>query len=214
MNSNTKYLVGSVITLILLILWFLYPDWTQWEPVIGAWVVIQGGVIYFQKSRIEKLEFSPAISLAHGYVNNFLEPAINELLANNRSAEMSFKIYIPNDLDELSDQQIERMKHQIQSKGYYLKEIKLKRKTGRPHDLLTVEKQEGSVAYFDFPRTLLSLQSYIDYKIESTKNESSDHKKQVLGANLVEAFREEVERLVKKKKLETMVTFIDNSLEI
>jgi len=205
--------IFTVITILLFGLWLKYPNNVQWEAIIGILLLAKEGLIRWQIRKIESLEFSPAISLAHGYVNNFLEPAINELLVKNGN-ELNFNIYIPEDLEELTDQQIERMKVKIEADGYKLREIKLKRKSGRPHDVLTIEKQAGSVSYFDFPRTLLSLQSYIDYKIESTKNESSDHKKQVLGANLVEAFREEVERLVKNKRLEKMVIFIDNSLEI
>ncbi len=206
--------VFTVLTGILLVLWIRYPDWIQWEAIIGIALIIKEVFIQWQMRVIESLEFSPAISLAHGYVNNFLEPAIGELSSKNGSFGLNFKIYIPNDLEELSDQQIERIKHQIQSKGFRLKEIKLKRKTGRPHDVLTIEKQEGSVSYFDFPRTLLSLQSFIDYKIESARNESTDHKKQVLGKNLVEAFRSEVQRLIKKKNLENTVTFVGKSLDI
>ncbi|UXX80885.1 hypothetical protein N7E81_07200 [Reichenbachiella carrageenanivorans] len=212
MNSNRNHIAGRAITFILLIFWFFYPELTQWEPIIGVWMVLQGVVIYFQKRRIEKLEFSPAISLAHGYVNNFLEPAISELLQKNGSANLDFKVYIPSELEELSDQQIERMKLQIQSKGYQLNQIKLKRKTGRPHDILTVEKQEGSVSYFDFPRTLLSLQSYIDYKVASSRNESTDSKKQVLGNKLIEAFNKEVRRLIEKKNLTDAVSFAEKSL--
>ncbi len=39
-------------------------------------------------------------------------------------------------------------------------------------------------------------------------------KKQILGTKLIRAFREEVEQLVKKKNFETIVTFINHSLEI
>lgn len=205
--------IATVVTVILLLLWIKYPNLIQWEAIIGILLVIKEITIQWQMRKIETLEFSPAISLAHGYVNNFLEPAIDELLSKN-GPDLNFKIYIPNDLEELSDQQIERMKYQIEAKGFRLKEIKLKRKRGRPHDILTVEKQQGSVSYFDFPRTLLSLQSYIDYKVDSGKNESPDHKKLALGKKLVEAFYSEVQRLVKKKNLESMVTFVEKSLDI
>ena len=196
-----------------MLLWIKYPDLIQWEAIIGILFIIKEITIQRQMRKIESLEFSPAISLAHGYVNNFLEPAIDELLSKN-GADLDFKVFIPNDLDELSDQQIDRMKHLIQAKGFRLKEIKLKRKRGRPHDVITIEKQIGSVSYFDFPRTLLSLQSYIDYKIDTNKNESPDIKKQVLRKKLIEAFHEEVKRLIRKKNLDSMVTFVDKSFDI
>ena len=204
----------TTLTIILLGLWWRFPESIQWEPIVGIVLIAKEVVINRLINRIDQLEFSPAVSLAHGYVNNFLEPAINELLLKNGSSVTSFKIYIPNSLDELSDQHIDRMKHKIMSKGYQLNEIKLKKKTGRPHDLLTVEKHEGSMSYFDFPRTLLSLQSYIDYKVESNKNESLDNKKQVLGSKLIEAFRTEVERLIEMKKLGDIVTYVNESLNL
>ena len=201
------------LTALLLFLWIQYPDLVQWEAFIGIAFLLKEVIIQWQMRRIESLEYSPAISIAHGYVNNFLEPAIGELIAS-KGVNVNFKIYIPNGLEELSDQQIDRMKHQIKSMGYHLKEIKLKRSSGRPHDVLTIEKQQGSISYFDFPRTLLSLQSYIDYKVDSGKNESTDHKKNVLGKKMVDAFQHEVKRLLKKKNLEESVSFVDKSLEI
>jgi len=206
--------IFTALTVILLVLWIKFPDWIQWEAVIGIILIIKEIIIQRQMRKIESLEFSPAISLAHGYVNNFLEPAICELLSKSGPEGIKFKVYIPKDLEELSDYQIERIKHQILSLGFRIKEIKLEKKTGRPHDILTVEKQVGSVTYFDFPRTLLSLQSYIDYKIESSSNESIDHKRQTLGKNLVKAFRNEVQRLIKKKNLENEVSFVGEDLYI
>lgn len=202
----------TVLTIVLLVLWLKYPD-IQWEPIIGILLIAKEVTIRWQMRKIESLEFSPAISLAHGYVNNFLEPAINELLSKNGN-DLKFGIYIPEDLEELTDQQIERMKFKIESDGYKLREIKLKRKSGRPHDVLTVEKQAGSLSYFDFPRTLLSLQSYIDYKVDSSKNEVADEKKQKLGKNLVDAFHSEVKRLIQKKNLEGKVSFVGKSLDL
>lgn len=201
------------LTAILLFLWIQYPDLVQWEAYIGIAFVLKEIIIQWQMRRIESLEYSPAISIAHGYVNNFLEPAIGELIAS-KGVDVNFKIYMPNDLEELSDQQIDRMKHQIESRGYKLKEIKLKRTSGRPHDVLIVEKQQGSISYFDFPRTLLSLQSYIDYKVDSRKNESTDHKKNVLGKKMVDAFHNEVKRLMKKKDMENNISFINKELNI
>ena len=197
----------------LLFLWIQYPELVQWEAFIGIAFVLKEIIIQWQMRRIESLEYTPAISIAHGYVNNFLEPAIGELIAS-KGVDVNFKIYIPNDLEELSDQQIDRMKHQIQSRGYQLKEIKLKRSSGRPHDVLTVEKQQGSISYFDFPRTLLSLQSYIDYKVDSGKNESTDQKKNALGKKMVDAFQHEVRKLLQKKNLGKQVTFVDKDLRL
>ncbi|NJN27754.1 MAG: hypothetical protein HC819_18195 [Cyclobacteriaceae bacterium] len=201
----------TVLTAALFIFWLFFPNSPYWEATIGILFIAKEVIIRWQMRKIEDLEFSPAISLAHGYINNFLEPAINELLSKNGN-DLKFSIYIPEDLEELTDQQIERMKIRIQSDGYKLKEIKLKRKSGRPHDVLTVEKKTGKVFYFDFPRTLLSLQSYIDYKVETARNEVSEEKQFRLGKNLVEAFRKEAQRLILKKNLSDKVVFVDKSL--
>jgi hypothetical protein len=203
----------TVITAILFGLWLYFPDTPYWEATIGILFISKEVIIRWQMRKIEILEFSPAISLAHGYVNNFLEPAINELLSKNGN-DLKFSIYIPDDLEELTDQQIERMKIRIQADGYRLKEIKLKRKSGRPHDVLTIEKQTGGILYFDFPRTLLSLQSYIDYKVETSRNELSEEKQLKLGKKLVDAFRNETHRLIVKKDLTDKVQFVDKSLEL
>ncbi|WP_421872973.1 STING domain-containing protein [Marinoscillum sp.] len=203
----------TIITVGLFVLWLILPDKPYWEATIGILFIAKEVIIRWQMRKIEVLEFSPAISLAHGYVNNFLEPAINELLSKYGN-DVKFIIYIPHDLEELSDQQIDRMKIQIEADGYKLKEIKLKRKSGRPHDILTIEKHSGSVSYFDFPRTLLSLQSYIDYKVETAKNELSEEKQLRLGKKLVDAFKNEVQRLITKKNLNNKIHFVNKSLEL
>jgi len=205
--------VFTVLTVALMGFWLKYPDSVQWEAIIGILLIIKEVTIRWQMRKIESMEFSPAISLAQGYVKNFLEPAIIELTSKN-GADLHFMIYMPEDLEELSEHQIDNMKNQIEMKGFRLKEIKLKRKFGRPHDILTVEKQEGSVSYFDFPRTLLSLHSYIDYKVESAKNEVSDEKRLALGKKLIIAFHNEIQRLAKKKNIENFITYVDKSVKL
>lgn len=140
----------TVLTAALFIFWLFFPNSPYWEATIGILFIAKEVIIRWQMRKIEDLEFSPAISLAHGYINNFLEPAINELLSKNGN-DLKFSIYIPEDLEELTDQQIERMKIRIQSDGYKLKEIKLKRKSGRPHDVLTVEKKQVKCSILIFP---------------------------------------------------------------
>ena len=81
--------------------------------------------------KVEDLEFSPAISHAYGYVNNFLEPAISSLISKNDAEDLKFYVYLPKDLEELSDRHIERIKSEIKSKEFDIDEIKLVQKEGR-----------------------------------------------------------------------------------
>ena len=79
------------------------------EPVTVLLGLISGaitGLLNEYSQRLSKEEFSTSYALAYGYVNNFLEPAITELLKKN--SQLRFYIYLPERLIELEPKQIER----------------------------------------------------------------------------------------------------------
>ena len=159
---------------------------------------------------LSEAEYSPAHALALGYVNNFLEPAITQLIENGENFPCIY-VYKPKAIPELYQTSIDRMKGQIRN-NFDLNEIQLNLKHGRARDILTIQKSKTKKIYFDFPNTITSLVAYIDYKAGSAENESSDKKKQDLTQKLIDKFFEEVDSLASKKNLTQYICYCDDSL--
>ncbi len=164
-------------------------------------------------SRLEEEEYSLAYALAYGYVNNFVEPLLSELL--RISAEEGkppvLLIYMPEKLAELEPRNIERVLAKIRLRNVKEEVVNLQFKEGRARDILTVSSGNDRM-YFDFPNTLLSLNSLIDFKIESRKNKFSETEKEQMGKENIMRFRTVVEQMLDRKDLTTYVRFVDRKL--
>jgi hypothetical protein len=182
-----------------------------YEPLFITMTYISAGLFNIFKLLLDDAEYSPADALAYGYVNNYLEPIITQLIENGEIAPKIF-IYLPDDLSELYKENIDRVKAQIRNKNFTLKEINLDLKHSRARDILTIESKTHSKLYFDFPNTLLSLLSYVDYKIGSKANQSIEQKKRNYGVQLINRFKHKVEELLQQKDLINQVDYVDNNL--
>jgi len=160
---------------------------------------------------IEEIEFSPAHALAYGYIENFIEPLVIQLLENKEEPKIC--IYTPDKLDDLSDNTIDRIKAELKLRDYEMKKINLSLRHGRARDILTVEKKENREWYFDFPNTLRSLIPYVDYKVVSKKNQSSIDKKHKLGVDLIDEFFNKIDEILKDKGLSKYIHTTQSNLE-
>ncbi|WCC44688.1 hypothetical protein PJW08_14005 [Tenacibaculum finnmarkense] len=160
---------------------------------------------------LEDSEYSPTYALALGYVNNFIEPAIVQLVENGIKKPL-FYIYKPENISELYEQSIDMTKATIKNKSFEVNELQLNLKHGRARDILTIQKSKTKMIYFDFPNTLLSLSSYIDFKIASRENETSSNEKVELTNILFDKFYAKVDELLKDKNLDTYIKYCDKNL--
>ncbi len=206
------FYIGTIITLLLLFLWFRFPNFTEWEPLIGGWVVLQGLVIYGQNRKIESLEYSPSIPLALGYINNFIEPVIGELL--KKHSNPTIFIYMPEDISELSPKSIERIKIRIEQMNLSFRKTSIEiGSKGRMRSCFEVKSIDGQkVFFFDFPETLKSLEDYIDYKLESRRNHFIKGDKKIMGKRLIDQFHATVIELLKEKDIDGHIKFVNKNL--
>lgn len=160
---------------------------------------------------LEEAEYSPAYALAIGYFNNFIFPVIIQLKEDG-IVSPKLCIYRPKHFDELSSTNIDHIKAELTNKKYNLAEINLKLKGARARDILTLNKKSKIYSFFDFPNTLLSLYSYVDYKIGSRSNSSGNEKKNILIGNLIEQFYIKLEDLVAEKGLNGNITYCTKNL--
>ena len=215
-----KYLsfLLNIISGIALLMWLFnfeikIYDWSvDKEALFGVLTTIAVSFNQFHKWLLSEAEYSPAYALALGYVQNFLEPAIIQLIENGIKKPIVY-IYKPESISELFKQNIDRTKATIKNMNFELGELQLSLKMSRARDILTIQKSMTEKIYFDFPNTLLSLTAYIDYKTSSGTNESSNREKEKLTATLIEKFYSKMDELLIEKNISPYVKYCDKSLE-
>jgi len=183
------------------------------EPITVLLGLISGavtGLLNEYSQRLAKEEFSTSYALAYGYVNNFLEPAITQLLKQN--SKLKFYIYLPERLSELEPKQVERTVVRMKEKNFSKQIINLELNEGRPRDILLISKGDGDSVYFDFPATLLTLNSYIDYKVESRSGSFAEEDKVKMGVESISKFKEALLTMIEKKGLQEYISFADRNL--
>lgn len=185
--------------------------WVENEALFAGLMLLVSLFNKFYSLIIEEIEFSPAHALAYGYVENFIEPLIIQLLENSKEPKIC--IYTPDNLEDLSDNTIDRIKAELKLRDYEVKKLNLSLRHGRARDILTIEKKENREWYFDFPNTLRSLIPYIDYKVGSKKNQKSDVKKNKLGSILIDEFFIKINEILVTKNLSKYVHTTKSNLE-
>ncbi|HEY3405865.1 MAG TPA: STING domain-containing protein, partial [Ohtaekwangia sp.] len=117
-------------------------------------------------------------------------------------------------LSELEPRNIERVIGRIRMKSFEDKIINLEFQEGRARDILTVTASNNKRVYFDFPNTLLSLNSLIDYKMESRKNRFSDSIRDEMAKDYIIKFKQVIQKLLEARDLTEYVFFVDKNLEM
>lgn len=196
--------------------WFIdnfhYSSILSLEASVVIVGMLLGGINILQSRVISALEYSPAYALAYGYFNNLIFPVITQL-KEDRVVNPKLCIYKPLHFDELSSTNIDMIKAELINKKYVLSSLNLALKGARARDIITLNKKSKVHTYFDFPNTLLSLYSYVDYKVGSKPNSSVDSTKNELIGNLIEQFYLKINELVEEKGLENNVTYCDKKLD-
>jgi len=207
-------------TFVVAMLWLFWKD-APFDPepitvVLGLVSTAVTALLAEYGARLEHEEFSLSYALAYGYINNFVEPLISQLASTLQpgTAKPKLFIYMPSTLRELEPRNIDRIIGQMRMKHFQDQVVNLAFKEGRARDVLTVTSSNNQRVYFDFPNTLLSLNSLIDYKLESRKNQFTDSSRDEMAAGYIAKFKEVVEKLIHDKQLKDYVFFVDKELDI
>jgi hypothetical protein len=216
----SKTLIGLLwlSTLVVALCWLFWKN-APFDPepitvVLGLISTAVTALLSEFDSRLQEEEFSLPYALAYGYVNNFVEPLISQLLKNIPlgSPVPRLYIYVPERLSELEPRNIERVIGRIRMKSFEDKVVNLEFQEGRARDVLTVTQSNNQKIYFDFPNTLLSLNSLVDYKMESRKNRFSDSIKEEMAKDYIVKFKQVIEKLIETKDLKDYVFFVNKDL--
>lgn len=161
---------------------------------------------------LEKEEYSVSYALAYGYVINFLEPVITAIMKQTPpGGRLKFYIYIPERLQELEPKSIDRTLIRLHEKNLITQSINLELTEGRVRDVLSIS-MESKYVYFDFPTTLLTLNSFIVYKSDSKKNTFGEDEKLKLGKAFIGKFQETVAKMLEERNLSDYVSFTGKDL--
>ena len=167
------------------------------------------------KRELEEERFSTPMALAFGYVRNFLDPAVTALIEQSRGSTEPVKIhvYIPEHLEELEPLSRQRTLARIREANFRDEVIKLQFDSGRVRDIITVTRTgEARPRYFDFPTTLLTLTSLVDYKIATAAEPMGAKEREALGRQYIEKFRDYVLECTGKLNLAQHVELTDRNL--
>lgn len=161
------------------------------------------------------------ISAAHvlvvGYVENFLEPVMIQIIEHKDAGDPppKFYIFIPFEISKLDENAIVLLKDSLNKDGYKSASVDVQIPKQRPRNILLVtNSKKGNSFYFDIPTTLSSLSALIEYTIEKKKNTSPKNLKDDILRNYMNYFKAELIEILKDKGLYSYVTLIKSVNEI
>ncbi len=223
--KNLAILIQIVLWLasaIFAIIWiFNIPFRYQPEPItvmLGLISVAVSGLANRYAHALDSEQYSVANVLAKGYVNNFVEPVLTQLIKNTKGKGNNpmFYIFIPDLLSELTPKSIDRLKGKLKTKGLLENTLKVRINEGRGvRDVMTVSNSNNKNVYFDFPHTLFSLTDFVEYKMNSPKDSLNVDLKNKIGKEYIERFKKQlIESLQEKRLHPEYIRFTNFDLDI
>jgi len=160
-------------------------------------------------------KFSAANVLAVGYVKNFLEPVMIQILDHKKPGDPipKFYVFIPLEISKLEENSIVLLKKSLDNDGYVSAPVNVQIPKQRTRNILLITKN-GNGFYFDIATTLSSLSALIEYTLEKKKNTSPEKLKDTIFKEHINYFKDELIKLLKDKDLDKYVTLIKSIEEI
>ena len=116
-------IILNIIAVIALLFWLLSKTFNVLGTKIdleALFVLLTTIAVFFNqvyKWLLEDAEYSPAYALALGYVNNFIEPAVVQLIENGIKKPLLY-IYKPENISELYTPSIDKTKASIKNNSF------------------------------------------------------------------------------------------------
>jgi hypothetical protein len=190
----------------------------SWGGLFSLLSVIFAALAVIRLSMKPSLDenYSLAYALAHGYVSNFARDAIADLLKQSPGGR--FIVFRPQGLEELGDAAVTAYKQRIAERGYTAS-IRHLESGRRVRDVLMLEArqaQEGVLRYVDFPTTLLTLKSLVDYRSAERERQSglpfSGDEQRLITQELIDKFFDELVKLLATDVAQGHVIFTDSQM--
>lgn len=211
--------IVNILGLIVLALWVsctsikFFDVEVDHEPLFVMFTVIYALLNQVYRWLLNESEYSPAYALAAGYFNNFISPVVTQLKEDGIKTPVIY-IYKPEVINELFKENVDRIKAEIRNNSFELSEINLSLKHGRARDVLQVQKSKTKSVYFDFPNTLTSIIPYVDYKVNSRENNTSEEAKRKLIEELIGKFYDKLDELIKIENISYNIKYCDKKIKL
>jgi hypothetical protein len=163
----------------------------------------------------ETKKFSVANVLAVGYIKNFLEPVMTQIIVEHPDKAPKFYIFIPSKISDLDDNNIARVKASLNRVSYQSETVSIAIQNQRAKNILLVSnanKHDGF--YFDVPTTLSAMIALIEYQVEKRGNTSSKKMTDAIFKQYIGYFKKELIEVLKDKNLAGYVTLVNSADEI
>jgi hypothetical protein len=185
-------------------------------------VILAGGAMsaMISLSLAELARFESGIfpySVVTGYVENFLNPAIEKLKEDGLNPV--FIVMTPMDYDDLDhEKRVERYKSQLNQAGYSVKFINVKTGLPRGATIAKIEPQPkhyleaSQTLYIDAASTVTTFKNVINYKKENLLYGFSS--KDAMVTKYVDDFKKSVYSLIKDKNDKKRIIFASSQKEL
>ncbi len=212
--SRTLQVTLWLLTLVAALVWIIVPQ-PPFNPepitvILGLVSTAVSALLTEFSSALKKEKYSTSYALAYGYVTNFIDPVVTQLIKTAQAEPPQLLVYIPKKVDELEPNHIDRVMKLIHEKKFSDQLLKISTGSGRTRDLISLLKGQGKPLFFDFPSTLLTLNSLIEYNLQQRNNSFT---RDELATQYISEFVKALQGLIEDKGLGSYVAFTNKSLD-
>jgi len=180
-------------------------QWIKVSTLLSAIFAVLAAVWSSMKSDIEG-KYTLALALAHGYYQNLALRVLADPAAR-------LIVYRPRTLESLEPAHVQDTCQRLQGEGVTVREVPLPGDDGA-RSLLQVSKASGANAYLDFPRTLRTLSSLLDYRDREYKATTggffTPEHRALVTSQLIDEFFEELRKMAALEKQQDRIVATDN----
>ncbi|MDM0047258.1 hypothetical protein QTH91_22385 [Variovorax dokdonensis] len=199
-----------------------FEPWANLATVCAAIAGVLATVWASMQNRVDtgnqRDRYSLSYALAYGYVHNFLVGAVDALKAEPNPGKIY--VYRPSSLAQLDPASHEVFKTVLAQRGFELSSRTLDKSSNRPRGILSVylpAKPTSPVHFVDFPTTLLTLSSLINYQAARAEEEDgeawSDKYRDEMARTYIEHFFREMSTQADKAGIREWIDFTDSNFK-
>jgi hypothetical protein len=182
-------------------------NWGKVATLLSAIFAVLAAVWSSMKSEIEG-QYTLGLALAHGYYQNLVLRVLGD-------PQAKLVVFRPQNLDALELPAVKAAKDTLIGAGRSVVDVPVPGDDG-PRTVIRVVRSDGAKAYLDFPRTLRTLQTLIDYRDAEYKavtgNFFTQDHRALVTQQLIDDFFENLQKMIRRGEVSERVVITDSIL--